>query len=105
MRRYVFVETAAPAGRRDSRALRDATGLAALGAAVTVALIEGGVMGAVLDLPALLELGNRGAEIGVDSVSLAQWGFDADDVPRRWLTTMDWLLDRLLDDESIVVWH
>lgn len=72
---------------------------------MTVGLVEGGVMAAVTKHPVLDQLGANGAEIGVDAFSLAQWGFGGDDVPKLSLTTMEWLLDRMLDANSTVVWH
>ncbi|MFC9897584.1 hypothetical protein ACFVMC_28160 [Nocardia sp. NPDC127579] len=106
MRDYVFVETIAPAAAGDPRLLRDAVKVLATGSAtVTVALLEGAVLGAVLDHPVFTTLSEAGAVIGVDALSLEQWGYDASDVPGRELVTMDWLLERLLDDNSTVVWH
>lgn len=89
------------------RALRDAVGLTAqvTDARVSVTLVEGGVMCAVIGHPAVTKLAERGIEVTVDEFSLRQWGYSPTDITGFSTVGIEYVVDRMLDATTKVVWH
>lgn len=109
MTRYLFLESRDPFESRDSDFVADnAVALKKRGHQVTVFLLQNGVLAtrkAALDTP-LNRLIEAGVNLLADDFSLLERGInDNDCLPGVRISSMDALVDLLLQDQCKAIWH
>ena len=109
MTNYVFIETRDPFESLDVRFVEEtATALQQRGHAVTVFLVQNGVLAARKNVPDshLVRLAQTGVKLMADDFSLSERGVQPAELqPGVQPSSLEWLVDALVKEQTKAIWH